>query len=173
MKKSPYSGAAALAAILAGLGSAAAAQATQTTGVTSVTINHPVTVSNRTDLNFGDFVPGTTNSVFRLNPNNDAMTQQSGNAIASGGARTAATFTASGTPLLRVRITSNQNQIFVVRDGGTETMRVDRFRFDGGRNRFLDAAGELTYKVGGQIRVGSNQAPGTYRGNFNVTIEYF
>lgn len=51
-------------------------------------------------------------------------------------------------------------------------MLVNRFRFDGARNRFLDASGEATYQIGGQLRIGANQAAGTYRGTFNVTIDY-
>lgn len=143
------------------------------TGDVRVTINRGVQVVKDTDLDFGDFASGTVNSVFRLNPNNGNLNQRSGNAVSIGGIPTPAAFTASGTPLLRVRITSNQNRIFIVRDGGTETMRVNRFRFDGRRNRFLDASGDVTYRVGGQLRVGPNQAPGTYRGTFNVTIDYF
>lgn len=149
------------------------AQAQSANGQTSANINQSVTVVKNADLEFGTFVPGTVRSVFRLNPNNGNLNQRNGDAVAIGGAPEPASFTASGTPLLRVRITSSQNRIFIVRDGGTETMRVNRFRFDGPRNRFLNAAGEATYRVGGQIRIGANQAPGTYRGAFNVTIDYF
>ncbi len=139
---------------------------------TTADIRQPVTIIKDNDMDFGTFIPGTANSVFRLNPNNGNLNQRSGDAIALGGTPTAAAFTVNGTANLRVRISSSQNRIFIVRDGGTETMRVNRFRFNG-RNRFLNAAGEATYRVGGQIRVGANQAAGTYRGNFNVTVDYF
>jgi hypothetical protein len=142
-------------------------------GQTKVNVSSGVTIVNTADLHFGDFIAGTTRSDFRLNPNTGILNQRNGNAISIGGAPTAASFTATGTPLLRVRITSGQNRIFITRDGGTETMRVNRFRFDGPRNRFLNAAGEVTYQVGGQLRIGANQTPGTYRGTFNVTIDYF
>ena len=152
---------------------ASGAQAANGSTDTTADIRQPVTITKDNDMDFGTFIPGTTRSVFRLNPNNDNLTQRNGNAIAFGGTPTAASFTVNGTPNLRVRITSGQNRIFITRDGGTETMRVNRFRFDGGRNRFLDASGEVTYRVGGQIRVGANQAAGTYRGNFNITVDYF
>lgn len=149
------------------------AYAAPASGETRTTINQSVVVTKNADLFFGDFVPGTSNSVFRLNPRNGNLNQRSGDAIAIGGTPAAASFTASGTPLLRVRISSGQNRIFIVRDGGTERMRVNRFRFDGRRNRSLNAAGEVTYRVGGQLRVGANQVPGTYRGTFAVNIDYF
>ena len=157
----------------AGMLCAPPAMAANANGQSNANINQSVTIVKDADLDFGDFIAGTVNSVFRLNPNNGNLNQRSGDAVAFGGVPTPAAFTASGTPLLRVRITSNQNRIFIVRDGGTETMRVNRFRFDGNRNRFLNAAGEVTYQVGGQLRVGANQVPGTYRGAFNVTIDYF
>lgn len=136
-------------------------------------VNQSVQITKNADLEFGDFVAGTTNSVFRLNPNSGNLTQRSGDAVAIGGTPSAASFTATGTPLFRVRITSNQNRIFLTRSGGTERMRVNRFRFDGRRNRTLDASGAVTYRVGGQLRVGPNQVPGTYTGNFNITVDYF
>ena len=107
-----------------------------------------------------------------MDPATSALSQSSGDAISIGGAPTAASFTAYGTPLTRVRITVAENRIDIVRDGGTEVMQVNRFRFDGPRNRFLDASGEATYKIGGQLRIGANQVGGTYRGTFNVTIDY-
>lgn len=152
---------------------AGGAQAANGTTDTTASIRQPVTINKDNDLGFGTFVPGTTNSVFRLNPNNGNLSRRNGDAIAFGGTPTAAAFTVSGTPNLRVRITSGQNIIFITRDGGTETMRVNRFRFDGARNRFLDATGEAVYRVGGQVRVGANQAAGTYRGNFSITVDYF
>lgn len=149
------------------------AQAQSANGQASANINQSLTVVKNADLEFGTFIAGTTQSDFRLNPNNGNLNQRNGDAVAIGGTPGPASFTASGDPLLRVRITVSQNQISIVRDGGTETMRVNRFRFDGGRNRFLNAAGEVTYQVGGQLRIGANQAPGTYRGAFDVTIDYF
>lgn len=171
--KSVFARTSLLLPVAAGFVFAQPAYAADANGQSSANINQSITVVKNSDLDFGDFIAGTANSIFRMNPNNGNLNQRSGDATAFGGVTTPAAFTASGTPLLRVRITSSQNRIFIVRDGGTETMRVNRFRFDGNRNRFLNAAGEVTYQVGGQLRVGANQVPGTYRGAFNVTIDYF
>lgn len=156
---------------LACIGLAQPAQAQSANSDVNATINTAIEITKNADLDFGDFVPGTTNSIFRLNPRNGNLNQRSGDATAVGGGHEAASFSVSGTPFLRVRIARGQNRIFIVRDGGTERMRINRFRFDGSR-RFLDASGEATYRVGGQIRVGPNQAAGTYRGAFDVTVDY-
>ncbi|MEP0643002.1 DUF4402 domain-containing protein, partial [Parasphingorhabdus sp.] len=58
---------------------------------------------------------------------------------------------------------------------GTETMRVDQFRLDGGngtRNRTLSASGSVEYKVGGRLTINAGQAGGAYAGTFNVNIDY-
>ncbi|MEP2989681.1 MAG: DUF4402 domain-containing protein [Parasphingorhabdus sp.] len=140
-------------------------------GDSTANIRQPVSVTKAADLDFGTFVPGTANSVFRINPRNGNMTQRSGDAIAFGGTPTPASFDVTGTAGLRVQITRNQNRIFITRDGGTETMRINRFTYDRRRKR-LNAAGEANFAVGGQIRIGGNQAAGTYRGTFGVTVEY-
>ncbi len=103
------------------------------------------------------------------------MTQINGNAIAMGGTTSRASFTATGMPFQQANIRRLQNSINIVRDGGTETMRVNDFWLGnraGLRDQILDASGQATYFVGGKLRIGANQTPGTYRGAFNVTIDY-
>ena len=152
-----------------------AANAATGSSQSRTTINQGVNITKNADLHFGNFAAGTAQSRFRIEPESDGLTQLSGNAVPLGGTRTAASFTAFGRPLERVRITVNQNQIDLVRVGGTQTMRVDQFRLDGGngtRNRFLSAAGSVDYKVGGRLTIAPNQAGGAYVGTFNVTIDY-
>ncbi len=170
--KSGLARAAIMLCVLPFIGLAGPVQAQSASGDATVVVNRGVNMVKNSDLHFGDFIAGTVRSVFRMNPTTSALNQRNGDAISIGGAPTAASFTAFGTPLTSVRITVVENLIDIVRDGGTETMRVNRFRFDGPRNRFLDASGETTYQIGGQLRIGANQVGGTYRGAFNVTIDY-
>lgn len=152
-----------------------AAEAAPANGQTRTTVNQGVNITKNADLHFGDFAAGTNLSRFRIDPDTDALTQLSGNAVSLGGTRTAASFSAYGTPLERVRMTVSQNQIDLTRVGGTETMRVDQFRFDGGngtRNRTLSASGSVDYKLGGRLTINANQTAGAYVGSFNITIEY-
>lgn len=142
---------------------------------TMASVNRSITVVKNSDLLFGDFIAGTTNSNFRMHAVTGNLIQLSGDAVSIGGAQGRASFTATGTPFAQANIRRSQNSINIVRDGGTETMRVDNFwlgNSGGLRDQILDAAGQATYFVGGRLRIGANQAAGTYRGSFDVTIEY-
>lgn len=152
-----------------------AAQATSSRGQTQTIISQGVNISENAELRYGDFSAGTTRSRFRLNPENGTVVQLNGNAVSLGGTQTAASFTVFGTPLQTVRLTVSQNQIDLTRVNGTETMRVDQFRFDGGngtRNRTLSASGSIEYKLGGRLTINPNQVGGAYIGSFNITIDY-
>lgn len=152
-----------------------AATAAPASGQTRTTVNQGVNITKNADLHFGNFAAGTTLSRFTIDPDTNGLTQLSGNAVSLGGTHTAASFSAYGTPLERVRLTVSQNQIDLTRVGGTETMRVDQFRLDGGngtRNRTLSASGSVDYKLGGRLTINANQAGGAYVGTFNITIEY-
>jgi len=124
------------------------------------------------DLIFGDFATGTTDSIFRLNPRSGRLSKRSGNAQALGGTKSLASIEISGTALMRVQLSTGRQSIWIRRDGGTEVMRIDRFRFDR-RRKTLNADGEQSFDIGGQLRVGANQKAGTYRGSFEISVDYF
>lgn len=164
-----------LPALVAVFCSAAAADAASGSGQSRTEINQGVNITKNADLHFGNFAAGTSQSRFTIDPDNDALIQLSGNAVSLGGTRSAAWFSAYGTPLERVRMTVSQNQIDLIRVGGAQTMRVDQFRFNGGngtRNRNLSAGGSVDYKLGGRLTINANQAAGAYVGTFNITIDY-
>ena len=126
---------------------------------TRTTINQGVNITKNADLHFGNFAAGTTQSRFTINPDSDALTQTGGNSVSLGGTHSAASFSAYGTPLERVRMTVSQNQINLTRVGGT-------------RNRFLNAAGTVEYRLGGRLTIGASQAGGAYVGTFDINIDY-
>jgi hypothetical protein len=163
-----YLGLAAIAPLLF----AATAHA-QSNGDADVEIMTPVVVQNDGNMDFGTIIPGTGLSRLRIDPDTGVLTVFSGNATIVGGTVSRATFTVSGDANERVRITLSQNRVDLTRVGGTETMRLNRFRLDGGRNRFLDTTGTAQFAVGGQIRVTANQAAGVYQGSFALTVDYF
>ena len=153
----------------------AAVEAASGSGQAQTTINRGVNVSKNADLSFGDFTAGTVESRFRLDPDSGAIIPLRGNALSLGGTQTAASFTAFGAPFETVRMTVSQNQIELTRVNGTETMRIDQFRFDGGngsRKRTLSASGSVEYKLGGRLTINPNQIGGTYVGSFNINIDY-
>ncbi|MEO9636027.1 DUF4402 domain-containing protein [Parasphingorhabdus sp.] len=157
---------------LAALCSAGPLAAASNSSDSKVSVRKSVTLSKTSDLMFGDFAAGTTRSIFRLNPRTGALVQRSGDAVSLGGTQSLASFDVTGTARLRVQISTGQNRIFIVRDGGAERMRINRFRFDRRRKR-LNAAGERTFNIGGQLRIGANQRAGVYRGSFEVSVDYF
>lgn len=164
-----------LPVLAAAILTSAAADAASGNGQSRTEINQGVNIIKNADLHFGNFAAGTTQSRFTIDADNDALTQLNGNAVSLGGTHTAAWFSAYGSPLERVRMTVSQNQINLTRVGGSQTMRVDQFRFDGGngtRNRNLSASGSVDYKLGGRLTINANQAAGAYVGTFNITIDY-
>jgi hypothetical protein len=153
----------------------AAVQAASGSGQTQTILNKGVNISKNADLRFGDFSAGKKSSQFRLDPDSGAIIQLNGDALSLGGTRTAASFTAFGLPLHTVRMTVSTNQIDLIRVNGSEKMRVDQFRFDGGngtRNRTLSASGSVEYKLGGRLTINPNQIGGAYVGSFNINIDY-
>lgn len=141
-------------------------------GTLNAAILDAVEVNSGTEMSFGVFTSGTQASVYRINPNTGAVTRVNGNAVNLGGTTSAASFTVAGAANRQVRITLGQNQINLIRDNGTERIRLNRFTIAGGRNRQLNNAGTLTFLVGGQIRILPGQRPGIYRGTFNLTVDY-
>lgn len=154
---------------------ASPAQAQTANSDTNADIRQPITVVKNSDLDFGTFIAGTVNSEFRIDAVTGNMAQLNGDASSVGGTVSRASFTATGTPFTQANIRRSQNSINIVRDGGTETMRVNDFFLGnraGLRDQILDASGQATYFVGGRLRIGANQVAGNYSGSFNVTIEY-
>lgn len=160
--------------LIAGLCLSSTASA-QSQGNVNTRVLTPITVTNDNDMNFGRIVPGTVRSVIRIGRNNGALNIRSGDARPIGGTVERAGFTIVADPSTRVQITL-PNRLNLVRVGGTETMRVNRFRLDGrgGRRprRNIDISGVLNILVSAQIRVLPSQAPGIYRANYDVTVEY-
>ena len=162
----------ALLGIFLALCSASPAAAASKSAEARVYIRQPVTMTKKADLVFGDFATGTTDSIFRLNPRTGRLSKRNGNAQSLGGTQSLASIEVSGTSLMRVQLSTGQRSISIQRDGGTEVMLIDRFRFDR-RRKMLNADGEQSFDIGGQLRVGANQKAGTYRGSFEISVDYF
>lgn len=122
-------------------------------------------------LDFGTIIPSATNGRINIRRNN-------GTCVAQGGVTLVGTdcqrgeFFVTGPTRQRIRITLASAPITLTRQSGTETMVMDRVRLNGGRNKRLDVAGELTFYVSGRLQVGANQAPGIYDGTFDVTVDF-
>lgn len=147
----------------------------QSTGNSTTRVLTPITVTNINDLNFGRIIPGSATSIIRLRRNTGASRIMRGDALPIGGTVERAEFVIAADASTNVQITL-PNSVNLVRSGGTEVMRVNRFRLNGGGgrtvNRSIDNNGLLSVLVSAQLRIFPAQAAGVYRGNYDVTVEY-
>ncbi|MEQ8694545.1 MAG: DUF4402 domain-containing protein [Gammaproteobacteria bacterium] len=142
------------------------------TGESRALVNKGVNIVKNSDLHFGDFIAGGQKSTYQIEESSGVLIQKKGNAISIGGTHGRASFTAFGSPFAKVRLKVEDNKIDLVRDGGTETMKVDKFSLDGKKDQLLSSTGQATYYIGAELEIGANQVSGSYRGTFAVTIDY-
>lgn len=149
---------------------AAPAHAQNSGGQVVINVLTPLGVVQIDDLDFGMIIPAATPGSVTINRNDGTCTPDV--VILSGTDCRRAEFFVLGDPNVQVQISHDSAPITLTRQGGGATMVMDQLRHNGGRNKRLDAAGELTFYMGGRLQVGANQAPGTYDANFTVTVEY-
>lgn len=123
----------------------------------------PITIAKLQDLSFGEIAPSTSAGTVKLAP--DGMISAIGVTAVVSSEHSVATF----------KITSYKGNDFTIAlpqaitiAGPGDPMTVDSFE-SSITGLDLDAA---TINVGAQLRVGANQAVGTYSGVFDVTVNY-
>ncbi len=137
-------------------------------------------------MNFGLVAPGTAAGTVTLNP--DTLVCSTTGPIVRVRACQPAEFTGMGTRRMRVRI-QIPTTITLAGPGGA-SMLVDNVTLDttpdlvfiGGNGNGLNngnrryeigpASGIFTFRVGGRLNVGANQAGGVYSGTFTVLAQY-
>lgn len=132
------------------------------------------------DLDFGNIIPGTSRGFVTLNP--DGTLTKSGGVVQVSGEGQPAAFYGYGEYRQFLRISIDANRYFLRRVGGNETMRLDNITIGSTPPTTLSTNPRLFYigapdgffrfTVGGRLRVGANQVPGTYETEFDVTVEY-
>jgi hypothetical protein len=146
----------------------AAAPATQ--NAASATIVHPLSVAKVKDMDFG-WVTAVTAGTAVLEPNADAFSTTGGVAPV-GGSPHSAEFAgaASGGAVVIIKIP--RQPITVTRVGGTETLTVSKFTLEGQSKRDLAKANSFRFRVGATLNLPRLPTPGTYVGQFDVTVQY-
>lgn len=139
----------------------------------------PLSLVKEQDLDFGAIIPGTTTGFVTLSPTNTVTTT---NGIVVMGTTQNAAFYGYGQFNQNLRIYLNANQFNLVRAGGTQTMRLDQLTVGSvppvvlgtapRTFRIASANGLFRFTLGGRLRVLANQMPGTYVGQFAVSVEY-
>ena len=158
------------AALFAAPSPAFAADAVVDAGA-DVILLRPLTLLKVDDLDFGLLVSSAAAGTATVDPVSGTVTTTGGVTSATA-ATSSARFTGAGTRRRPVIIRIPRNPITLTRISGTETMTVSNWTLDGNSTRIIDAYQAFEFRVGGQLNVGANQAPGTYVGTFEVTTEY-
>lgn len=146
----------------------AAAPATQ--NAASATIVHPLSVAKVKDMDFG-WVTAITAGTAVLEPNADTFST-TGGVVPAGGSPHSAEFVgaASGGAVVNIKIP--KQPITVTRIGGTQTLTVSKFTLQGQNKRTLAKAESFHFRVGATLTLPGLPAPGTYVGQFDVTVQY-
>ena len=137
-------------------------------------IVRPGTLVNSGPLSFGALIPSAAAGTATI-ATNGTRTVTGGVTMAAGSV-SSATFVGMSNPfgfLVNVGAPTPAT-ITLNRVGGGATMTVTNFAVEGGTGlRFVPANTVLTFRVGGQLNVGANQAQGSYNGTFAITVTYF
>ncbi|MEQ1688533.1 MAG: DUF4402 domain-containing protein [Sphingopyxis sp.] len=167
----------AAAGVAACAGGSASAQTAQQ-GDLRTSVLHQLSFIRVQDMEFGEIVPGTTAGVVRLFPNGTRTA--TGGVVLVGSSHQVARFAGKGSFNQQVSISLSSNTIQLTGPGAP--MTVSQFEIGSTptailtttprRFRIAAANGLFNFPVGARLAVAANQAPGTYSGTFNITLNY-
>jgi len=130
------------------------------------------------DLNFGTIVPGNSAGTVTVHP--DSSRTSTGGVTPVGNTHQPARFAGLGSYNRQVMISISSNSIQLTGPGAP--MTVSQFEIGSTPTAILSTAplrfrisnfsGQFNFPVGGTLNVNAHQAPGTYSGNFTITLIY-
>ena len=152
----------------AGIYSASVMAATAS-GSSTATVIAPIGITAGTTLAFGDIISGAAGSVALDTA--DGVTDTN---VVSSGTQTSGTFDITGETGKLYTIAFGAASITLTGLVPANTMTVNGFVHDSGVNgdRTIDAGGVDTLSVGATVNLILNQAPDTYSGSYDVTVDY-
>ncbi|MEM7779499.1 MAG: DUF4402 domain-containing protein [Pseudomonadota bacterium] len=140
----------------------------------------PLSFVKQDDLDFGQIIPATSAGTVVMDSTGAVTT--SGSIIQVNGTQQPARFWGYGSFNQIVIINVDANSYTLTRDGGTETMIMDQVLIGSSppinittnprRFRIGNPDGFFTFTMAGRLQVNARQRPGTYTGQFTVTLEY-
>ncbi|MDA6070861.1 DUF4402 domain-containing protein [Flavobacterium sp. AC] len=145
------------------------AQATAT-ATASATIVTPISITNASDMNFGNIATDGTVGTVVLAPDNSRTITGGVTLPAASGTVTAAAFTVSGSDSYTYAITLPSSVIIA---SGTDQMTVDNFTSTPATIGTLSSGSE-TITIGATLNLVASQAEGSYTSAapFAVTVNY-
>jgi hypothetical protein len=131
-------------------------------------------LTNTAALSFGSFTAGTGGTI---TVNAAGARAKTGSVILvnQGGAAAAAQFTVSGTPGASFTITLPVDGTVFLSNGGSGSMALNGFTSNPPTTAsagLLSGGGTATISIGATLTVSNAQTPGSYSGNFSVTVNY-
>lgn len=129
------------------------------------------TLTNTAALSFGAFTAGSGGSI-TVTPGGARTKTGSVILVNQSGTASAAQFTISGTPSAVFAISLPADGTVFLSDGASGTMALNAFTSSPSTTGILGGGGTATLNVGATLTVGSTQAPASYSGAFNVTVNY-
>jgi spore coat protein U-like protein len=161
------SSAAMIGAVL--LGAPFSAEAATRSGTASAVTLRPLSLVKTEDLDFGTVISGPATGTVSINANTGARTT-TGGAVASGGTPRRAEFVGVGRLGILSIVSISPPPTLTNGSGGSMTSAL---AVQGGTGiRLFTGTGVQTFRVGGTINVGANQAAGDYAGTFTLTVNY-
>lgn len=133
----------------------------------SANVIQPIAITTDVNMSFGDLYPSAVAGTVALATTG---TRTNGGGVTLGPTTgTAAQFTVTGTDGATYTITLPTTDQNIT--SGANTMVVNGFGHDAGGTPTL-TGGTQTFNVGATLNVGIDQAPGSYSGSFDVTVNY-
>jgi hypothetical protein len=140
----------------------------------------PLSFVKQFDLDFGQII--TTGTAGTVIMDSTGTVSTTGGVTQINGTQQPARFWGYGTFNQTVLINSDSNSYILTREGGTETMLLDRLLIGSQppivinqnprRFRIANPDGYFSFTIAGRLQVGANQAPGVYSGEFTIQLEY-
>jgi len=128
-----------------------------------------ISLSQNTDLRFGDVIKSATAGTVMLTPTG-VRTQTGGVTLGFMTPSGPATFTVTGDPNVTYAITLPSS--ITINGPGGATLTVSSVTSAPNATGLLDGSGQQTLAVAGTLNVAGNQQDGAYTGTFNVTVAY-
>lgn len=166
------------ACVLAGSAFPAWAQSATAQGQSQVGVITPLSFIQTEELHFGRIFASNTAGTVVVAPNGTRT--RSGGVTLIGNDQQAAEFAGMGSFNQRVQVSLGSNSIFLTGPG--TRMRARAFTIGSTPTavltttpqvfRIAGATGVFRFPVGATLDVNANQAPGTYRGTWTITLNY-
>jgi hypothetical protein len=166
------------AVVIVGFATVSPAYAERVAADAQIAVVRPLEFIRVENLNFGRVIRGTTAGTVTISVTG-ARTKTGGVTLIGTGFQ-AAEFAGMGTNNQRVDVSLGANQIFITGPGAP--MRVHTFVMGSTptailtttprRFRINSPTGIFIFPVGATLDVGANQTPGTYTGNWTITLNY-